>query len=112
MRELPISELSCVAGGIVLDHNAISVAGMVNSLAGYDFMKNVMQTLNLSEGKTQIGTCLAAFGGGNIALSLWNEPEYVIRNDRLYVGMILGFLWGVFLSVVEEAQLRNSSEHH
>ncbi|CAM3969498.1 hypothetical protein GCM10027287_43810 [Bordetella muralis] len=111
MRELSCSELPCIAGGIRFDNNVISVIDMVSSLAGYDFSTNVMQTLGLVDGRTQTGASLAAFGGGTIALSRWNDPVYHHR-DRVYIGMVVSFLWGVGMGVAEGAHPRHSPEHH
>lgn len=111
MRKLSCSELPCIAGGIDFDNNVISVFGIASSLAGYDFTTNVMQTLNLSDGRTQIGTSLSAFGGGNIALSVWSDPDH-LPADRVYAGLLLSFLWGVFVGAAEGDQPRNPPEHH
>ena len=98
MRELSFSEFPCIAGGVDFDNEVISLFGMVSSLAGYEFSTNVMQTLGFSDGMTEIGTFVAAFGGGSITLSLWNNPNNA-AGDRIYAGMTLSFLYGACVGI-------------
>lgn len=101
MRELSLSELPCIAGGIGLDNNVISLVGMVSALASYEFSTNVMQTLGFSDGRTNIGTSAAAVGGRTLALSLWSNPNYP-PGDRMCIGIILSVLCGVSVGVASE----------